>query len=270
MTKVAPRHVRKRAFGRDPWAYDHARLRYPPRIYEVLRSRCGLRPGARVFEIGPGTGIVSRELVRRGANPLTLIEPDPRMARYLLGTLGTRVDRVRWIASPFEDARLPVGEFDLGVAATSFHWLPERRALRGVDRALRPGGWWAWWSNFHGDPYRPTSFDRAVRPVYREVFGPRRGRKPAGRTVAKDQRGHLGALRSNGHFTDVSVEQIRWEVALSPVRAAALWATFSEIATLPSASRTRFLAMFRDALHENFGTRVRIPIRTPLYTARRR
>jgi SAM-dependent methyltransferase len=270
MARVAPRRVRQHAFGRDPRAYDRARLRYPPRIYDLLASRCGLRPDASVFEIGPGTGIVSRELLRRGADPLTLIEPDRRMARYLLGTLGTDVPRVRWIASAFEDVRLPVGEFDLGVAATSFHWLPERRALRGVARALRPGGWWAWWSNLHGDPYRSTAFDRAVRPVYREVFGPRRGRKPAGRTAAKDRRRHLGALRSNGHFTEISVEQLRWEVLLSPRQATDLWATFSEIATLAAPPRKRFLSSFRASLEERFGTRVRIPIRTPLYTARRR
>ncbi|EQD38338.1 Methyltransferase type 11, partial [mine drainage metagenome] len=51
----------------------------------------------------------------------------------------------------FEEVPLRPGSFDLGVAATSFHWLPERRGLRKVARALRPGGWWAAWGNEHGD-----------------------------------------------------------------------------------------------------------------------
>ncbi len=42
----------QRAFGIDPTGYDQARPDYPPRVYEILHDRCGLRPGARTFEIG--------------------------------------------------------------------------------------------------------------------------------------------------------------------------------------------------------------------------
>ena len=56
-------------------------------MFEILASRCGLRPGAAVFEIGPGTGIATRELLRLGADPLTVVEPDRRLVGFLLRSI---------------------------------------------------------------------------------------------------------------------------------------------------------------------------------------
>ncbi|EQD27852.1 Methyltransferase type 11, partial [mine drainage metagenome] len=145
--------MRSGIFGRDPEAYHRARLPYPERVYQVLIRRCGLRPGTATFEIGPGTGIATRELLQRGASPLTLIEPDRRLVRFLRANLRYRPGAVTFHPHRFEEVPLRPGSFDLGVAATSFHWLPERRGLRKVARALRPGGWWAAWGNEHGDPF---------------------------------------------------------------------------------------------------------------------
>jgi len=261
--------VRRHVFGRDPVAYDHARLRYPPRIYEILTTRCGLRSGAMVFEIGPGTGIATRELLRRGANPIHLIEPDRRLLRYLLNTLGARADRVRTLMVPFERATLPAGSFDLGVAATSFHWLPERLALRKVARALKPGGWWAAWNNHYGDSHRPSPFHRAIQPLYRELSG---GRVVWPYTKASAKRERIQRIRSLeavGAFDRIRREDVRWNVTLNTARVTALWGTFSEIITLPAPRREWFLSELARTAEEQFANRVTIPILTPIYTARR-
>src|SRR5215472_10064256 len=70
----------RRAFGADPSGYDRARPGYPPRVYDLLRDRCRLRPGTRAFEVGPGTGQATRHLLRLGASPLVAVEPDERLA----------------------------------------------------------------------------------------------------------------------------------------------------------------------------------------------
>jgi SAM-dependent methyltransferase len=269
MPGVVPRGVRKRAFGRDPEAYDRARLRYPQRVYEILTRRCGLQPGAVAFEIGPGTGIASRELLRLGASPLTLIEPDRRLARFLARSLGARASNVRILVEPFERAALPPASFDLGVAATSFHWLPERLALRKIARALRPGGWLAHWNNHHGDPDHPGRFHRALQPVYAELS---RGSSARGETkarAARNRRNRLRALRSIGKFDRVSCEEIRWNVTLGTSRMKALWGSFSEIATLPPRKRAWFLAELGRVVDEQFGSEVKLRMVTPIYTARR-
>ena len=47
-------------YGSDAQGYDAGRPDYPAEVYEILTSRCGLRAGASVVEIGPGTGLVTR------------------------------------------------------------------------------------------------------------------------------------------------------------------------------------------------------------------
>lgn len=271
MRRVAPRAVRKKVFGRDPEAYDRARPRYPPRLFRILEQRCGLGAGSTVFEIGPGTGIATRELLRRRVQALTLIEPDRRLARYLRRTLVPRRTRVTIRPLPFERVPLAEGAYDLGIAATSFHWVREGPALRKIARALRPGGWWAAWSSATSEPFQRHPFHEAIQPLYRELSP--RGRpydrdraKARARTLRRDR---LRALRSTGRFDRISAEEVRWRWTIPSGRAVALWGSFSEIATLPRGARTRFLEGLRRIADEEFGGRVPLRMTAVLYTARR-
>ena len=61
-------------FGNDPTTYAQARPDYPEALYDRLVTRCGLRPGTSLFEIGPGPGIATRRLLSLGASPLRAID----------------------------------------------------------------------------------------------------------------------------------------------------------------------------------------------------
>jgi len=256
-------------FGRDPEAYDRARPGYPIRIYEILTTRCGLHRGATVFEIGPGTGIATRELLRRGADTITAIEPDRRLARFLARSLGARAGRVNVLVEPFERAKLPSQGFDLGVAASSFHWTPERMALRKVARLLKPGGWWASWNNIHGDPSRSGPFYRAIQPLYTELSGVPSPGVVARSSAARHRRESVAAMRSVGQFDRISREDIQWSVTLKTGQVRALWGTFSDILVLPPPKRRWFLLNIGRIVEEEFDGEVKIPILTYIYTARR-
>ncbi len=269
MSPTVPRREGRKVFGGDPATYDRARLRYPERVFSVLRARCGLEPGTRVFEVGAGTGIASRALLRFGANPVTVIEADRRMARYLGTHLGRYRGRVRILVEPFESVQLPPASFELGVAATSFHWVSERRGVRKVARLLRPGGWWAEWGNRHGDTSRPSPFHEALQPLYRTLAG-RSYRRPTFEQFRSGLEKRLATLRSVGAFERVSCELIRWNVTLSAAHVTALWSTFSEVVSLPPRRRAWFLGELHRIAVEQFGGRVAFPMLTPLYTARRR
>ncbi len=127
----------RRAFGGDPANYNASRPAYPAWVFEILQHRCGLKPGAAVFEIGAGTGTATRQLTMLGASPLVAVEPDPRLAAFLRANSAYDV---QIIEQPFEEARFPRADFDLGVCATAFHWLDEARSLGRVVSLLRPGG----------------------------------------------------------------------------------------------------------------------------------
>jgi SAM-dependent methyltransferase len=269
MPKKVPRRVRRTVFGRDPKKYDRARLPYPKRVYEILTTRCGLHPGAAVFEIGPGTGIATRELLRRGADPLTLVEADRRLAHYLADALRHDGTRVRITVKPFERATLPSAAFDLGIAASSFHWIPQRLALRKVARLLKPGGWWADWNNHHGDPYRSGPFSRALQPLYRELAAGHAREEIHRASATKYGRTRMAALKSVGKFDHISRENIRWSVTLKTTQVSELWATFSDTLILPPKKRRWFLSELERIVDEKFGGKVDIPMLTPIYTARR-
>src|SRR5512137_747235 len=151
MTEIA-RTEGQRAFGNDPAGYDQARLDYPPQVYDSLCDRCGLRPGMRTFEIGPGTGIATRHLLQLGASPLVAVESDERLAAFLTATLGQNTNDLEVKIATFENIDLPSGWFALGTAASVLHWLDEKATLRKAARILRSGGWWAAWWNVFGDP----------------------------------------------------------------------------------------------------------------------
>ena len=108
-------------YGNDAPGYDAGRPDYPAEVYEILAARCGLRAGASVVEIGPGTGLVTRRLVAADAR-VVAVEPDQNMAAHLAAAVSSDVEI---IPRTFDQAPLPHDRFDLAVAATSFHWVDQ-------------------------------------------------------------------------------------------------------------------------------------------------
>jgi SAM-dependent methyltransferase len=260
----------QRIFGADPAGYDRARPDDPPEVYELLRERCGLRAGTRTFEIGPGTGQATRQLLRLGAAPLIAVEPDERLAGFLTAALGRFAGRLEVRVAPFEAAELPCGWFDLGTAATAFHWLDPGPALRKVAAALRPGGWWAAWWNVFGDPTRGDAFheatDALLAPLNRGAPSGGAGRPP----FALDVDARLGDLRSAGAFDELGSEMLRWTATFDTARLRGLYATFSPIRRLDPGERERLLDTLAQIADDHFGGRVERPMVTAVYSARRR
>jgi SAM-dependent methyltransferase len=262
----------RRAFGGDPAGYDRARPGYPDRVYEVLVSRCGLRTGSRTFEIGPGTGQATRQLLRLGAAPLVLVEPDERLGQYLASNLASPIAAGSVVIrhETFEDVELPAASFDLGVAATSFHWIDPEVKLRKVARLLRPGGWWAMWWNSFGDPARVDAFHEAtqdiLKPLARSPFSPYADRP----SHALDVDARLAEFNATGDFEEIAYEMIPWTLTRDPAGVRALFATFSEITCLRPDERDPLLDRLQRVAAEQFGGKVEKPMVTAIYSARRR
>jgi SAM-dependent methyltransferase len=259
----------QRAFGHDPTGYAQARPGYPPQVYDILRDRCGLRPGVRTFEIGSGTGAATRHLLRLGAAPLVVVEPDERLARFLTTTLGQSTSGIEVKIATFEEAELPSGWFDLGTAATVLHWLDEEATLRKVARILRSGGWWAMWWNVFGDPSQRDAFHEATNSLLahldRSPSASSGGRPP----FALDVDTRIAKLRSVGAFDNITSDIIRWTAVLNTVQVQGLYATFPSISRLPTTQQQRLLEELGRIADDAFGGRVERHMVTPLYTAQR-
>jgi SAM-dependent methyltransferase len=254
------------AFGEDPAGYIGARPPYPEALYDVLVTRTGLTTGAAVLEIGPGPGLATRRLLELGADPLLAIEPDDRSARYLRTEFPQPTLSI--VNSTLEDAELPPDRFDLGVAATSFHWLEQAGALAKVRGALRPGGWWAmWWTSF-GAEKGPDPFQDATRHLFAETpRAPSHGRK-GGPSFAMDREARLADLAAAG-FVEAQVDLWPWTITLATERLVALYATFSPIQALTPPKRRAFLEGLAHIADRRFGGRVDRWFSTVMYAARK-
>jgi SAM-dependent methyltransferase len=253
----------RRAFGGDAANYDTARPEYPAWVFETLAARCGLKPGARVFEVGPGTGLATRHLVRAGA-AVTAIEPDERLAVLLK----ERSPGVEIAPSTFEDAALPPAAFDLGVSATAFHWMEQAPALAKVASLLKPGGFWAMWWNVFGDSMRDDAFHDAT--VHLLEGGTTPTHPPSFKhPFALDEEARRADLAASGAFADIAVRMERWTLVLDPAQTRALYATYSQFAPLDDAERNRILDALAEIAATQFDGRVERNMVTALYAARR-
>jgi SAM-dependent methyltransferase len=254
-------------FGGDPALYDTARPGYPERVYAILADRCGLAAGTRVFEVGPGPGRVTMRLLRAGAQ-VVAIEPDAALAAYLNTAAEQAGMEVDTHVASFEEARLPEGSFELGVAATSFHWLDQAAGLRRARELLAPGGWWAMWWNIFNDPDRSDPFYDATTSLFRALArSPTAGER--GRPqFALDFEARTRDL-TDAEFEDIEVEVIPWTLCLDTAQVRDLYATFSPIARLAPEKREGVLDELTAIAENSFGGRVERAFLTAIYTSRR-
>ena len=111
-------------------AYDNFMGRFSSRLAPVFADFAGVKPGERVLDVGAGTGMLTQELVRRGALAAA-IEPAPAFAASLrrrFPDLDVREGAAEHL--PWED-----GSFDVALAQLVVAFMDD--APRGVAEMAR-------------------------------------------------------------------------------------------------------------------------------------
>ena len=259
---VLQRDEGRHLFGLDPSGYEAGRPDYPSFVYDDLRDKCGLAPGAQVLEVGPGTGIVTRHLLSAGAR-VVAIEPDPSLATYL--SRARQSDDLEIVGATLEAANLDHGRFDLAVAATSFHWVDQRQGLQKLSDSVRPGGWIALWWTLFRDPNQPDAFSKAVE----ELLGPStRGAfdEPGRPAFQLDDEHRRRDLAVWAHAHDVDSRVVSWTCVLTPTQARSLYASMATVIRRPLTEQQTLLDQIEMLAFETFGGRAERNFVTALYT----
>ncbi|MGX1613378.1 class I SAM-dependent methyltransferase [Micromonospora chalcea] len=128
------------SFGAAAAEYDRFRPRYPP---AALRWALDGLSGARVVDLGAGTGILTRGLLELTADgtvaQVVPVEPDPGMRAQLAdATPGTTA-----LAGSAEAVPLPDGSADAVLVGQAYHWFDREPAHAEIARVLRAGGMFA-------------------------------------------------------------------------------------------------------------------------------
>ena len=260
---IDARHV----FGVDAAGYDAGRLDYPDRIYEILSQRCGLGRTSRVFEIGAGSGIATRRILQRRVRELVAIEPNAQSADVLRKTALNETPRLTIRTCAFEETDLPAAHFDIGLAATSFHWLDPVPSLRKIAEVLRPGGWWAMWWNIYRDPDGLDEFSQAAQPLFDDCG--LNGQDPR-QSLPYELQSEVWARTFNEiGFQTPEVETIAWSVTHSARRLRALYSTYSVVRGLSPRNRKAFLDAVERIAATQFGDSVERTYMTKICTAQK-
>jgi SAM-dependent methyltransferase len=132
---VTPSELSRWVFNR--LAEDYAlRPGYPPALAGRLLALAG-GPGARIADLGAGTGHLALPLARGGAR-VHAVEPASAMLDVLREN-ASGLDVVPVLAAA-EETGLAGGAFDLVLLADAVQWVDPERAGREIARLLAPGG----------------------------------------------------------------------------------------------------------------------------------
>lgn len=118
-------------------AYAKGRPGYPDAALSFLKQK-GIGSGARIADIGAGTGLFSKALLTTGAEVFA-VEPDDAMRAKAAAALSV-FPLFHEIAGSAEQIPLPDGSMNFVSAAQAFHWFDKDSFKRECRRILMPGG----------------------------------------------------------------------------------------------------------------------------------
>jgi SAM-dependent methyltransferase len=250
--------LRRRSFDSIAGVYDRVRPRYPEQLFDDIVRLSGIGSGARVLEIGPGTGQATLPLARRGL-AVVGVELAPRMARLCRTNL-RGFHSVTVHAADFEHWPVEPASFDVVLSASAFHWLNPRTAFARAASALRPSGSIALLWHFRVTPNTPLQ--RELDAVYATLgLKPWRAKPPEERTRRQRE-----AILNSGRFGPVTVRRYASNRDYTTADYIALLRTMSDHAILPAPTRRRLFAGIRRAIDRHSGLLRRESIAT-LFTA---
>ncbi|MFF3215703.1 class I SAM-dependent methyltransferase [Streptomyces sp. NPDC002886] len=236
----------------DTAAADYAANRpsYPSELLDAVEELTGFPlKGARVADVGAGTGLATTLLRARGARVIA-VEPGPGMAaQFRLG-----LPEVPLVRGDGNNLPLASASIDVITYAQAWHWTDPRESVPEVLRVLRPGGALAlWWND--SDSTVPWIADQDAR--LRRLFGADPA-DPADRADAGEESPHDPTARFRGLPPKLGFvhRHVPWTRSVPLDTHLANLASYSDFLVLGKEATNTFMAQERDLLTEVFPNRM--------------
>jgi SAM-dependent methyltransferase len=127
--------VSQTSFTQNHELYDEVRFGYIPEAVETLLTHLEISSGAKVVEIGAGTGKFTTIIDGAGYD-IVAVEPSAGM----IESFKKKLPHIPTIEGSVYDIPLENGYADAVIVAQAFHWFGNVGALKEIARLLRPGG----------------------------------------------------------------------------------------------------------------------------------
>ncbi len=247
--------------------YDRARPIYPAQVFDDLVALAKLRAGARVVEIGCGTGQATLPLAERGFE-IVCIELGEQLAAVARRKLGA-FPAVEIINASFETWEPANAAFDAIVAFTAFHWIdPELRYQKSAS-LLREAGALALVATQHVLPADGDEFFTEVQEDYEAVV-PSEEKTQAGPPPHPDAVGDLrDEIEASGLFSNVAVRRYLWDVTYTADDYIAVLDTYSGHRALDDETRQRLFERIHRRIRARRDQKVRKTYLATLNVAQR-
>jgi SAM-dependent methyltransferase len=257
---MTPREELAGSFDEFASLYDAVRPGYPPELIKDVISFARLPERARLLEVGAGTGKATMAFAGYQLE-IVCVEPSPRMAA-ILKRQSAHLSNISVDIGRFEDWS-PRGQFDLLVAAQSWHWIDPAIRLHKAAEVLHPGGTLALFWNQNPQPseelaaafndaYRrhaPSLMEESAQPT--EAFTP-----PATASGGRQIR-----------FVDVAIRRYRSRFRYPAAEYLSLLKTYPAHHHLTRQAQSRLFAEL-ELIIASFGGEVETEFGTVLHLAR--
>lgn len=213
--------------------YDELRPDYAPDAVAWVAERGRLAPGSLVVDLAAGTGQLSRRFMPLGID-LVAVEP----ATNMRAVLEERLPAVRVLDGTAESISLDAGSVDAVVVGNAFHHFDRQRAFAEIARVLRPGRvlalFWAW----------PLEEESLRYPGLREVDEVVESTRESCR-IATAYRTWMEPPQAAEGFGPFEGREFPMIHVMSSERLADLYATSSDVGSLPAAARADLVDRIR-------------------------
>jgi SAM-dependent methyltransferase len=244
----------KTTFDLDAGLYDRARPTYPEELFDDLVRLVGLRPDARLLEVGCGTGRATAPLAKREFR-IVCVELGENLAAVAQRNLGP-FPQVEVVVAPFETWD-PGGEtFDLVYAATAWHWIDPEVRYRKAAEVLAPEGSLAIIGGGHAFPKDADRFFFEIQDVYRaigEAYPDEEWPPP----LPEDVPDMREEIEGSGLFGDFQSRRYVWELMYTADEYIDLMNTFSGHIAMEPEKRDYLYRNVRERIEGRADPRVR-------------